>query len=169
MLRNPWNLSSVFSLIFGGVILLTPENFIHFAGWVSIALGIVLFFFHFLESQDGSRFQAFRSFLKRKRNWLKKNSQKVQEKFTMKETYWQLNLINGIETAMGKEYTNYVRELFENWNLNRNSKAEEIKHKLIFLDCLISFKITSTDILKDFDPNDLKQFESNEKIESEEI
>ena len=80
-----------------------------------------------------------------------------------------MNLINGIETAMGKEYTNYVRELFENWNLNRNSKAEEIKHKLIFLDCLISFKITSTDILKDFDPNDLKQFESNEKIESEEI
>jgi hypothetical protein len=148
-----------------------------YVGGITTIVGLLIFADYLFFPTSTAKFQRFRKFLKGKRNWLKKNAEKIEEdlegfvsgskkKFPMEETHWQLNLLNGIETALGKDYREFVKQLFENWNLNRRNKNEEIKLKLQFLDGMIAgLKITSADLLKDFDPDNLKQYEPNESVD----
>lgn len=100
-----------------------------YVGVITTIAGLLIFADYIFLPTSTPKFQKFRQFLKRKRNWLKKNTERIQEdleafvngsrkKFSMKETYWQLNLLNGIETALGKDYREFVKHLFENWNVN---------------------------------------------------
>jgi hypothetical protein len=169
-------LLSILSLVVGGLQLggnqmLGPNGQL-ISGWICVGLGFVLFLHYFsiktfknFINPDGSKFQKFRGFIKRKIKWLKKYSKNIPEDFSMKETHWQLNLIKGLETALGKEKTEIIRNLFENWNLNRKNKLEELNNKIKYLESLILIQLTSVDVLPDFDPRDLEQYESNESID----
>lgn len=177
-------LYTAFGIISAGVALwitgdvnVPPIFWLKWVGGITTVVGVLIFAEYLFLPTSTPKFQRFRQFLKGKRNWLKKNAKKIEEDlegfvngskkgFSMKETHWQLNLMNGIETALGKDYREFVKQLFENWNLNRDNKNEEIRLKLQFLDGMIAgLKITATDLLKDFDPDNLKQYEPNESVE----
>lgn len=170
-------LLSILSLIEGGLQLggskMLGENGQVISGWICVIVGAILLvhylFYKFLKqfiNKEEGKFQKFRGFLKRKLEWLKKYSENPPDEFTYseEETHWQLNLLKGIETALGKNVSNEIQALFSDWSLNNKDKKEEVNKKIQYLKSRIFIHWCATDLLPTFDPMDLEQFESNEDL-----
>ncbi len=189
--RNPWNLFTVFACVFGGAVLIVPEQYIHFVGWTAIVLGSAMGVYHFFERSI--KWAKIKKYIKSAENFARKRIQEIDKERSTRLTHimefngfgfmfsnglavskaFKEPLINerilSIFVLMFKIASNEIQG--NNARDEREVTKESYQKAASFLETSIFETLTKEISLDEFDASgfkDYKNFESLVKAEKEE-